>query len=135
MLTLFFSPLDTPLFFAFARGTSATETALHTMPFLGTFIGTVLIAGVLVPVLRRYAPMYLTAGAFMVAASSYLVTITPSSSDSSIMACTAILGAAAAICWPIGLSVNSFILQKERAADVASKFIVGSRVAWGTKLV
>ncbi|KAH8680928.1 major facilitator superfamily domain-containing protein [Xylariales sp. PMI_506] len=96
---------------------SALGTATHILPYLGTFIGTVLIAGVLLPVIRRYAAMYMTAGIFMVGASGYLVTITPSSPDANIMGCTAILGAATAICWPIGLSVNIFILPKSRAAD------------------
>lgn len=69
-----------PLFFQFTRGDNALEAAVRLLPFICTYIFSVMFAGALLPHLGRYAPWYLAGGAFMVAGSSMMFTISPATS-------------------------------------------------------
>lgn len=109
----------TPLFFSFARGDGPVESAVHMLPLIGTFIAFVLLTGALLPSLRLYAAIYTTGGLMIVGAAGFLVTINASTPDSQVMGVTALLGAGVGLAFPIGISVNSVKLPKERSADIA----------------
>lgn len=89
------------------------------LPLVGTFIAFVLVTGALLPTLRLYAAIFLVSGVLIVAASGFLVTISPSTPDSQVMGVTALLGVGVGIAFPIGITVNSFVLPKERRPDVS----------------
>lgn len=92
---------------------------VHMLPLVGTFIAFVLVTGALLPAVRLYAALYLVGGLMIAGASGFLVTISPSTPDSQIMGVTALLGAGIGIAFPIGVSVNSYVLPKEFRPDVA----------------
>ncbi|KAH8655212.1 major facilitator superfamily domain-containing protein [Xylariales sp. PMI_506] len=102
----------TPLFFAFTRGDSPIESAVHLLPFCGSFMGVVMIAGVLLSIVRRYAVVYLASGCLLLAASGYLVTINAATPTSTVLGLLALLGMGVGILFPVGISVMSFVLPK-----------------------
>jgi hypothetical protein len=106
-----------PLFFAFARGYAPIPSAVRLFPYVGSFIAIVAVAGALLPKVRVYAVMYMTSGLMAVGAGGFLVTIGPSTPDSTVMGVTALLGIAVGIAFPIGISINTFVLPKSRGAD------------------
>ncbi|KAI0126712.1 hypothetical protein BJ170DRAFT_629680 [Xylariales sp. AK1849] len=108
-----------PLFFEFVRGDSPVTSAVRMMPFVGSFVALVLFAGALLPLIRLYAAMYMTAGLLIVGASAFLVTITPDSGNSEVLGTTALLGVATGIVFPIGVGINAFMLPKRHGADAA----------------
>ncbi|TLS30175.1 hypothetical protein PpBr36_02286 [Pyricularia pennisetigena] len=47
----------TPLFFAFTQNVTPLETGLDLIPFIGNFIGIIIIANILLSRFRLYAPL------------------------------------------------------------------------------
>ncbi|KIA75671.1 MFS transporter [Aspergillus ustus] len=86
-----------PLFLAFARGLDAMQQTVHTLPFILTFITTVVIVGGILPIPtvgRNYPFFYIFAGAAITAAAAGLAssTLDASTPDSHILGLTALIG-------------------------------------------
>lgn len=108
-----------PLYFSFTRGDGPISSAVRMLPYVGTFIGFVLLAGGLLPAIRRYAAIYLFAGLTMVGGAAYMTTAQVSTSDSRVMGTTALIGVGVGMTFPIGVSIMAFVLPRENGADAA----------------
>ena len=73
-----------PLFFQFTRNDSALQAAVRLLPFIVLFIFFVMVAGGLLPVVRRYNIFYIIGGAFALTGGALMFTIKASTSVSRI---------------------------------------------------
>ncbi|KAH8892755.1 major facilitator superfamily transporter [Thozetella sp. PMI_491] len=83
----------TPLLYSFSRGMAPIPVAVHMLPYLGTFIGFVLITGALLPVIGRYKIIYTVSQAVALIAAVFITRLDASSSLSLIMGLSALAGA------------------------------------------
>jgi MFS family permease len=98
-----------PLFFAFARGHDAIQQTIRTLPFILTFITTVVIvAGVLPMVGRRYNLFYIFAGALITSGSAALATtLSRSTPDSHILGFSALIGIGLGFSFQHGIGISN----------------------------
>jgi hypothetical protein len=73
-----------PLFFQFTRNDSALQAAVRLLPFIVLFIFCVMLAGGLLPVIRRYNIFYIIGGALALTGGALMFTINASTSVSRI---------------------------------------------------
>jgi hypothetical protein len=73
-----------PLFFQFTRNDSALQAAVRLLPFIVLFIFCVMLAGGLLPVIRRYNIFYMIGGALALTGGALMFTINASTSVSRI---------------------------------------------------
>lgn len=71
-----------PLFFQFTRNDSALQAAVRLLPFIVLFIFCVMLAGGLLPVVRRYNIFYMIGGALALTGGALMFTINASTSVS-----------------------------------------------------
>ncbi|CEL03550.1 hypothetical protein ASPCAL04704 [Aspergillus calidoustus] len=98
-----------PLFFAFARGHDAIQQTIRTLPFILTFITTVVIvAGVLPMVGRRYNLFYIFAGTLITSGSAALATtLSRSTPDSHILGFSALIGIGLGFSFQHGIGISN----------------------------
>ncbi|KAH8882975.1 MFS general substrate transporter [Thozetella sp. PMI_491] len=111
-----------PLFFAFARGYNAVETAVHFLPFLCVFITSAILSGALLPVIKRYAILYFLAGCILLTAGTLMTRVTPDTPESNVMAFGALLGIGLGMLWFNGVSVANAVLPTTDRFDTAALF-------------
>lgn len=95
----------TPLFFAFTRGATPLEAARDLLPFIGTFVGTTMVANVLLPRLRLYALLYVAGGLMVVVGSSLQTLVTVDDATSLVLGKLALVGAGLGLVFQTGGSV------------------------------
>ncbi|KAL2786437.1 major facilitator superfamily domain-containing protein [Aspergillus keveii] len=102
-----------PLFFAFARGHDAIQQTVRTLPFILTFIATVVIvAGVLPLVGRWYNLFYVFAGTLTTSGAAALAaTLRASTSDSHILAFEALIGIGLGFSFQHGIGISNTLNQ------------------------
>jgi hypothetical protein len=80
-----------PLFYAFARGASPIEAAIHIVPFIGFFIGSIILASIVLPLVSYYAVFFLLAGILMLIGGALMTTVTSATRDQTILGYQALL--------------------------------------------
>ncbi|KAE9366275.1 MFS general substrate transporter [Stipitochalara longipes BDJ] len=73
-----------PLFFQFTRGDSAIRAAVRLLPFITITIFFVMLTGGLLPILGRYAPLYVLSGIFIVIGGALMHTVDVTTNTSAI---------------------------------------------------
>lgn len=82
-----------PLFYAFSKGLGALEQTVRLLPFILTFIATVVIVAGCLPKLKQYGLIYLVGGAVTLASATALAaTLAPDVPESRVMGLTALVG-------------------------------------------
>ncbi|SPJ90329.1 uncharacterized protein FTOL_13210 [Fusarium torulosum] len=82
-----------PLFYAFSKGLGALQQTVRLLPFILTFIATVVIVAGCLPKLKLYGSIYLAGGVITLASATALATtITPDIPESRVMGLTALVG-------------------------------------------
>ncbi|KAK4071791.1 hypothetical protein Purlil1_13322 [Purpureocillium lilacinum] len=104
----------TPLFFAFARGADALRQSLLLLPFTVPFILTLLLTGILLPVVRRHKVFYIVGSAIAVAGSSAMVATLAdkTSSEVRIMGLEALTGVGLGMLFQHGVGICNVINKK-----------------------
>jgi len=106
----------TPLYFAFARGSSPIEQTVRLLPFVLVFIFSVILAGALLPIIGRYSPFYLLAGTIVLAGGGALATtLDTSTPDAHVMGLEALIGFGLGLFFAHGLGLSNVILDNNRA--------------------
>ncbi|KAF7557831.1 hypothetical protein G7Z17_g376 [Cylindrodendrum hubeiense] len=82
-----------PLFFQFTRGDGALDAAVRLLPYIVVFIFFVMLAGGLLPVLRRYNVFYIAGGILSTIGGALLFTIDENTKVSHIYGFEALMGA------------------------------------------
>lgn len=113
----------TPLFFAFTRGDSPLNAAVHLLPFIGSFIGFCLLVGAIIPIVRMYAPFYMLGGALMIIGGGLATTISPTTLQSCVMGYDALIGAGVGMLFALGAVVMPQRQPAERKFDITTVFI------------
>ncbi|KAI8228110.1 Efflux pump patC [Colletotrichum sp. SAR 10_86] len=111
-----------PVFFQFTRGDSAIDAAVRLLPFiiLAVFV-TLLQGGVLShPSGGLYFPWFTVGGAIVVAASSLMYVIEPSTSTAWVYGASAMLGAGVGTFTQAGFSIAQASVPEEMAAVASS---------------
>jgi hypothetical protein len=112
----------TPIYFAFTRGHGALAAAVRLLPFIGAFIGTIFVAGGLLPAVRYYQVFYLVGPIFMLVGGGLLQTINSQSSESRVMGFQAIVGLGLGTVWQLALPITSVILPPQHRLDAVAIF-------------
>ncbi|EXL67512.1 hypothetical protein FOPG_16368 [Fusarium oxysporum f. sp. conglutinans race 2 54008] len=82
-----------PLFYAFSKGHGALQQTIRMLPFILTFIVTVLIVGAFLSKIKQYGVIYVVGGATTLASGTSLAIILDSDvSESKVMGLTALIG-------------------------------------------
>ncbi|KAI8286183.1 Efflux pump patC [Colletotrichum sp. SAR 10_98] len=111
-----------PVFFQFTRGDSAIDAAVRLLPFiiLAVFV-TLLQGGVLShPSGGLYFPWFTVGGAIVVAASSLMYVVEPSTSTAWVYGASAMLGAGVGTFTQAGFSIAQASVPEEMAAVASS---------------
>ncbi|KAG8664496.1 uncharacterized protein FPOAC1_013835 [Fusarium poae] len=81
-----------PLFYAFSKGLGALQQTVRLLPFILTFILTVVIIAASLPRLKQYGVIYLAGGAITLSSATALATtIAPGVPESKVMGLTALV--------------------------------------------
>ncbi|KAI1845161.1 hypothetical protein JX266_008708 [Neoarthrinium moseri] len=112
----------TPLYFAFTRGHDALGAALRLLPFIGVFIFMIFLSGGLLPVLRYYMPFYVAGAFFVLVGGGLQQTITPQTSEGTVMGFEAIVAAGFGLMWQTSLPISSIVLPPQERMDAVSLF-------------
>ncbi|KAL3475530.1 major facilitator superfamily domain-containing protein [Aspergillus californicus] len=115
----------TPLFFAFARGHSAIQQTIRLLPFILVFIVVVMLVGGSLPILGRYAIIYLIAGLTTVSGAAAMAGTmsSPTVSESVIMGLEALIGIGLGCSFQHGVGISNVILAKSPQARVDSAIL------------
>ncbi|KAI6366464.1 hypothetical protein MCOR25_005112 [Pyricularia grisea] len=95
----------TPLFFAFTQDAGPLQAGLDLLPFIGTFVGTTIIANVLLPRLKLYAVLYVLGGGIIVIGSALQSRVMVDDPKSLMLGKLAIVGAGLGLVFQTGGSV------------------------------
>ncbi|KAM0290659.1 hypothetical protein ACHAPM_011775, partial [Fusarium culmorum] len=81
-----------PLFYAFSKGLGALQQTVRLLPFIITFIITVVIVAASIPRLKQYGVIYLAGGVITLSSATALATtIAPDVPESKVMGLTALV--------------------------------------------
>jgi hypothetical protein len=110
-----------PLFYAFVRGASPLEAAIHVIPFIGFFILSIVLASIALPLVGYYAPFFALAGVLMLVGGVLMTTITSSTTDRSIFGYQVLLAIGVGLIFSNAYSVANASLRSpgERIAAAA----------------
>jgi Major Facilitator Superfamily len=111
-----------PLFFQFTHGDSAIRAAVRLLPLITIAIFFVMFTGGLLPILGRYAPLYVIAGVFMLIGGSLMHTIKIGTSTSAVYGYEALMAIGIGVTMQVAYSV-SVIKVKQHDVQNAIGFI------------
>ncbi|KAF4470601.1 hypothetical protein FALBO_2490 [Fusarium albosuccineum] len=101
-----------PLFFAFTRGLGALEQTVRMLPFISTFIVTLLGVGYYLPRLGWYKTIYVGGGVVTLAAGTALALILePRASESTVMGLTALVGIGLGFHFQHGTAISNVLIN------------------------
>ncbi|KAI5861210.1 MFS general substrate transporter [Durotheca rogersii] len=107
----------TPIYFAFTRGCGPLAAAARLLPFVGAFVGAVVLAGALLPAARVYQPFFALGAALLLAGAAALQTLRPDSPEPALMAFEALVAAGVGLNWQLGVAVCTARLPRDGGAD------------------
>ncbi|TLD09499.1 hypothetical protein PspLS_11909 [Pyricularia sp. CBS 133598] len=115
----------TPLFFAFTQDATPLEAGLDLMPFIGSFVGTTIVANILLSRLRLYAPLYVLGGGIIVIGSALQSLVTVDDPKSLILGKLAVVGAGLGLVFQTGGSVLKAVAAGDavREGDYITAFV------------
>lgn len=120
MVTLYYIPL----FLAFTKGDSSLQSAVSLLPFISAFIIFAILAGGLLPRIRRYALFYMFGGVCITVGGAVLTTIDENTSIATIRGLTSLIGAGTGCIFMTGASVMTAAVPEQRRMDVTALFIL-----------
>ncbi|KAH6876807.1 major facilitator superfamily domain-containing protein [Thelonectria olida] len=103
-----------PLFYAFARGASPIEAAIHIVPFIGVFIGSVILASIVLPLVGYHAVFFLLADILRLIGGAFMTTITSATPDQTILGYQALLAIGIGLVFSNAYSVANASLDDPR---------------------
>ncbi|KAF4462666.1 Major facilitator superfamily domain general substrate transporter [Fusarium albosuccineum] len=113
-----------PLFFAFARGLSALEQTVRMLPFIFTFITTVLTVGACLPKLGRYKIISISGGVVTLGARTALTLILePGAPEPTVMGLTALVSFGLGLQFQHGTAISNVLMKSPgRGTDGVAVF-------------
>ncbi|KAI1105367.1 MFS general substrate transporter [Jackrogersella minutella] len=99
-----------PIYFAFSHGLDPLATGIRLMPFIGVFVVTVIVCGVLLSAVRRYKPFFLVGSALLLIGGGLFQTLTIETSESAVMGFETIIAAGLGMIWQLAVPVCSAFL-------------------------
>ncbi len=119
-----------PLYYAFARGFSPVESSVHLLAFLCVFIAATMLAGALLPIIRRYAPLYFLAGALLLTGHALLsntlrntTTLNENTLDSRVLGFQAVTALGAGLVFNHSFSILNVRLGKTTEAGIHDEVV------------
>jgi hypothetical protein len=106
-----------PLFYAFTRGDDAIQTAVHMLPYICVYIAAVIGSGVFLPMVRRYAALYVVGGVLIAAGSGAMMSVNQDTSLSQTMGIGAIIGFGVGLTMQLGASIMALALPDNIRMD------------------
>ncbi|KAJ5523326.1 major facilitator superfamily transporter [Penicillium frequentans] len=106
-----------PLYYAFTRGDDSIQTAVHMLPYIGVYIAGAIGCGMLLPVVRRYAVLYLLGGILIAAGAGSMMSVNANTSLSQTMGISAILGFGVGLTMQLGVTVLALALPANIRMD------------------
>lgn len=106
-----------PLYYAFTHGDGSLQTAVHMLPYIGVYIAGAISSGMFLPVVRRYAVMYLLGGILIVAGSGSMMSVNAKTSLGQTMGISAILGFGVGLTMQLGVTVLALALPANIRMD------------------
>lgn len=120
----------TPLFFAFSRGYNSMEQTERMLPFIMTFIVSVMLVGGSLPKIRQYNLIYIVGGAITLASGTALATtLDVSVSQSQIMGLTALIGIGLGCHFQHGIGISNVINKNKH--DRVDSLVICNMAQWG----
>lgn len=115
----------TPLFFAFTQNATPFEIGLDLIPFIGNFVGTTIVANILLSRLRLYAPLYVLGGNIIIIGSALQNLVTVDNPKSFILGKLAVVGAGLGLVFQTGGSVFKAVAAGDaiREGDYITAFV------------
>lgn len=117
-----------PLFYQFAKGSSALGSAVHLLPFVIMVVIFVIINGSLMAKLGYYMPWYLFGGALVLIGSALMYTVTATTLTSAVYGYTVLIGAGAGSFLQAGFSVTQALLEPEEITDAVGFMSFGQSI-------
>jgi hypothetical protein len=106
-----------PLFYAFTRGDDSIEVAVHMLPYICVYIAAAIGSGIFLPIVRRYAVMYLLGGVFILSGSAAMMSVHPDTSLKQTMGIGSIIGFGVGLTMQLGASVLALSLPANIRMD------------------
>jgi MFS family permease len=106
-----------PLYYAFTQGDDSLETAVHMLPYICVYIAGAIGSGIFLPVVRRYAALYLLGGVLIAAGAGSMMLVNQDTSLSQSMGIGAILGFGVGLTMQLGASVLALALPANIRMD------------------
>lgn len=103
------------LYFAFARGYGAIQSAVHLLPFLFLYIFGALLSGILLPRIKVYASIYLIGGILIAAGGGAMSVVNSQTSTSTFMGIVILLGLGVGLTFQLGIAVLPVAVPPELA--------------------
>lgn len=104
----------TPLFFAFTRGLSPVGAAVRLLPYIVPFIIFTILASIMLPIIRLYAPFYIFGGALILIGAALQTTIDVETSPSAVMGHVALIGSGVGCLWQTGMTIMAHAVPPSR---------------------
>ncbi|KAL7623195.1 hypothetical protein AAE478_006876 [Parahypoxylon ruwenzoriense] len=109
-----------PIYFAFAHAYGPLAAAVRLLPFIGVFIFTIILSGVLLPAVRVYKPFFLVGTALILIGGGLFQTLTVDTPEAAVMGFEALVAAGIGLTWQLGVSVCTvFLHDTEDRLDLA----------------
>ena len=106
-----------PLFYAFTRGDDSIEIAVHMLPYICVYIAAAIGSGIFLPIVRRYAVLYLLGGALILSGSAAMMSVHPTTSLKQTMGIGSIIGFGVGLTMQLGASVLALALPANIRMD------------------
>lgn len=106
-----------PLFYAFTRGDDSIEIAVHMLPYICVYIAAAIGSGIFLPILRRYAILYLVGGVLILSGSAAMMSVHPDTSLKQTMGIGSIIGFGVGFTMQLGASVLALALPANIRMD------------------
>ncbi|KAH7130904.1 major facilitator superfamily domain-containing protein [Dactylonectria macrodidyma] len=108
-----------PLFFQFTQGDGALKAAIRLLPYIVVFIFFVMLAGGLLPVLRRYNIFYIAGGILSTAGGAALFTIDENTAASKIYGYEVLMGAGLGLMFQTAYTAAAtMVIAKDRPNSI-----------------
>lgn len=114
-----------PLFFQFTHGDSAIRAAVRLLPFITITIFCVMLTGGLLPVIGRYSPLYILAGAFLLIGGSLMHTVDINTSASAIYGYEVLMAIGIGLTMQVAYSVSAAKVKQHDVQNAIGFINVG----------
>lgn len=106
-----------PLYYAFTRGDDSLQTAVHMLPYICVYIAGAIGSGIVLPIVRRYAAIYLVGGILIVSGAGAMMSVKADTSLSQTMGIGALLGFGIGLTLQLGATVFALALPPAMRMD------------------